>query len=1350
MPMPAVLRLTAGRAGGLRERGEGQRRGTLSSRTAAKARAHRGAPPQAKREDVKREEEVLPTPTSSARTPQAPADLLVVGCGPAGLAAAAAAAKRGLKVVLVDPAPDRPWPNNYGVWVDEFDELGLSHTLKKVWDSARVTFEKPDAVDGENRPDVLLRRPYGQVDRIKLKAALLDRCREGGVTCVAAKAGAVDHEAHRPVSSISLSYDDGGASDAPSALYARAVLDATGHSRRLVEFDQQFTPGYQAAYGILAKVKSHPFPVDEMLFMDWSDSHLDASPQWKEINKRVPTFLYAMPFDEETVFLEETSLVARPALDFDDLKEKLEIRLAQYGVEVLEVEEEEFCLIPMGGVMPTLPQLTLGLGGTAGMVHPSTGYMVAKTLKSATTLADSLADSLERTSPPATQQEVSSAVWSSIWTPADIRQRSFMCFGMETLMQLDVRGTREFFSTFFVLQDEYWGGFLSWRLPPIALIQLGLSLFSGFTNSMRLEFVSSALPFMPSFILNFANGGNTFKSEPWMGAMGAAAGGTPGADRKGTAVGRAVMNRNGYINGVGPIPPAVKQPASDAGANATAAAPSSETTTSDSKPTFTGMREDWEWVKFQQTKSLPDQRPLAECLPSPAGVTSDVVVVGCGPAGLAIAAALARQGLDVTVVGPDAPFTNNYGVWYDEFEELGLAHTLDHVYDRARIWIDDDDDAEGRVLDRTYAQVNRTALREELIKQCTATGRVAYTDGLVETLRPEMDDAGVDTGRSVVVMGEHGASSESRTADVVVMATGHNRELLKYEDGPPPGWQTAYGIEIRLKDHPFHRKDAVFMDFRQSDPEPDEENIISLPKAWRVPSFLYVLPKLEDPDVVFVEETCLVSRVQVPFDELRRRLMRRLTRMGVDVDNVELIEEEASWIPLGGTLPKVPQRYLAYGAAAGFVHPASGYSITNSIARADAVAGAVARGLRDPSARTSQERAQLATESGWEELWGYEKRRQMAFYQFGMELIMSLRLPQLRNFFDTFFRLDRASWVGFLSHKLSGVGLLAFAFQTFVIADNDLRVRLVSHLASQSGAGRRLFAGYLKPLTDVVVASGGAAADGGGGVVQSAGSPSARGDDVIDRRQPPQPSASSVFFDEQNAQALDGLPPGFQVPDWWRVGLRDAPASYESPNPSGYWWSDGNTVKAPVDNQEFPQPAAEPVDMPGSYGFDPLGFGNDADLVALRQSEILHGRWAMLAALGVLLPEAGALIAGGERVFHWWAPYGYNTDANELLYLGQPLPLSVALVALIHLPLVGAAELMRTGNLKAPAGLRELDPVYPGAIFDPLGLAKRAGDGLDELKATEVNASRVAMVAYYVFIWEAILYQKGPLELWIR
>lgn len=51
----------------------------------------------------------------------------------------------------------------------------------------------------------------------------------------------------------------------------------------------------------------------------------------------------------------------------------------------------------------------------------------------------------------------------------------------------------------------------------------------------------------------------------------------------------------------------------------------------------------------------------------------DLVVIGCGPAGLSLAAEVAKQGLSVGLVGPDLPFTNNYGVWEDEFAGMYLS-----------------------------------------------------------------------------------------------------------------------------------------------------------------------------------------------------------------------------------------------------------------------------------------------------------------------------------------------------------------------------------------------------------------------------------------------------------------------------------------------------------------------------------------------------------------------------------------------------------------------------------------------------------------------------------------------------
>lgn len=50
----------------------------------------------------------------------------------------------------------------------------------------------------------------------------------------------------------------------------------------------------------------------------------------------VPSFLYAMPTEGgRSVFLEETCLVAKPALPFAVLKRRLERRLAALGIKVL-------------------------------------------------------------------------------------------------------------------------------------------------------------------------------------------------------------------------------------------------------------------------------------------------------------------------------------------------------------------------------------------------------------------------------------------------------------------------------------------------------------------------------------------------------------------------------------------------------------------------------------------------------------------------------------------------------------------------------------------------------------------------------------------------------------------------------------------------------------------------------------------------------------------------------------------------------------------------------------------------------------------------------------------------------
>uniref|UniRef100_A0A2P2MEW2 lycopene beta-cyclase n=1 Tax=Rhizophora mucronata TaxID=61149 RepID=A0A2P2MEW2_RHIMU len=403
-------------------------------------------------------------------------DLAVVGGGPAGLAVAQQVSEAGLSVCSIDPSPKLIWPNNYGVWVDEFEAMDLLDCLDTTWSGAVVYIH--------DNTKKYLDRPYGRVNRKQLKSKMLHKCIINGVKFYQAKVIKVINEESKSL----LICNDG------VTIQAAVVLDATGFSRCLVQYDKPYNPGYQVAYGILAEVEEHPFDVDKMVFMDWRDSHLSNNLELKERNSKIPTFLYAMPFSSDRIFLEETSLVARPGLPMEDIQERMVARLRHLGIRVKSIEEDEHCVIPMGGPLPVFPQRVVGIGGTAGMVHPSTGYMVARTLAAAPIVANSVVQYLGsgRTLPG---NELSAKVWKDLWPIQRRRQREFFCFGMDVLLKLDLEGTKRFFDAFFDLEPHYWHGFLSSRLFLPELIFFGLSLFAHASNTSRIEImVKGTLP----------------------------------------------------------------------------------------------------------------------------------------------------------------------------------------------------------------------------------------------------------------------------------------------------------------------------------------------------------------------------------------------------------------------------------------------------------------------------------------------------------------------------------------------------------------------------------------------------------------------------------------------------------------------------------------------------------------------------------------------------------------------------------------------------------------------------------------------------------------------------------------
>nr|CAD1824717.1 unnamed protein product [Ananas comosus var. bracteatus] len=369
-------------------------------------------------------------------------DVVVVGCGPSGLRLAEQAARRGLRVCCVDPSPLAAWPNNYGVWVDEFVAMGLDPFLDKIWPMTAVIVD--------DRRTNYLNRPYGRVSRNGLKTHLLQECTSHGVEFHQAKAWEVKHNEFSSAISCSSGYE----------LKANLVVDATGFSSPFVEYDKKRNHGYQIAHGILAEVNRHPFDLDKMLLMDWRDSHMDSEPYLRPQNSKTPTFLYAMPLNSTLIFLEETSLVSRPILSYTEIKRRMTARLRHLGIKLKRVIEDEKCLIPMGGPLPRIPQSTMAIGGAAGLVHPSTGYMVVRGLELAPVIAEAMVECLD-------------------------------------VVAVRFEGTRSFFDAFFDLDNYYWEGFLSSRLSLRELLLLSLYLFGNASSKCKWDIVSKCpVPFV--------------------------------------------------------------------------------------------------------------------------------------------------------------------------------------------------------------------------------------------------------------------------------------------------------------------------------------------------------------------------------------------------------------------------------------------------------------------------------------------------------------------------------------------------------------------------------------------------------------------------------------------------------------------------------------------------------------------------------------------------------------------------------------------------------------------------------------------------------------------------------------
>ncbi|MCP9926537.1 lycopene beta cyclase [Cyanobium sp. CH-040] len=404
----------------------------------------------------------------------------------------------------------------------------------------------------------------------------------------------------------------------------------------------------------------------------------------------------------------------------------------------------------------------------------------------------------------------------------------------------------------------------------------------------------------------------------------------------------------------------------------------------------------------------------------------DVLVLGGGPAALCIASALAGEGLSVALLAPHdlrAPWPNTYGIWGEEVDALGLAHLLEHRWSHTVSYFgagsSDPADPANRPTPhrRDYGLFDRGALQQHWLDACERGG-VELLAGKAERFRLDAE------GRWSVLATADGARHQAR---LVVDATGHEPVLVRRPDLGPVAGQAAYGIVGRFSAPPVEAGQFVLMDYRADH--------LSTEERRQPPTFLYAMDLGEGR--FFVEETSLALAPPVPYDTLRRRLLRRLAHRGVRVEQVE--HEEFCLFPMNLPLPDLRQPVLGFGGAASMVHPASGYMVGSLLRRAPAVAEAVAGLVRaEPQAGS----AQLA-QAGWDALWPLDLRRKHALYQFGLEKLMRFSEVQLRAHFATFFSLPDAQWYGFLANTATVPELLTAMLRLFGQAPWSVRLGLM-------------------------------------------------------------------------------------------------------------------------------------------------------------------------------------------------------------------------------------------------------------------------------------------------------------------
>jgi lycopene beta-cyclase len=413
------------------------------------------------------------------------------------------------------------------------------------------------------------------------------------------------------------------------------------------------------------------------------------------------------------------------------------------------------------------------------------------------------------------------------------------------------------------------------------------------------------------------------------------------------------------------------------------------------------------------------------------GQREEILVVGGGPAGLSLATEFARLGRSTTLVDAHLgkPWGRSYGSFLSDLRGCGVDSTFVRIYERPEVRVEEDSRL---VVGESYARLDTSLLQSLLLKNAERAG-VALISGDVRSVELEATTgAGLCEILADPGPGHHGSEPTLLTKKVqLVVNAGGGRELLRADRGRPPSlFQTALGYWVNASSHPFEPGEMSLMDFRPvDDGDP--------------PTFLYAMPETGDPrgpGCVFVQETNLVSEEPVSMHLLRERLHKRLELMGLT--ECPIIGTERCLIPMGGSLPHEDSPLLPFGAAAGLVHPATGYQLARALRLAPQVAEAAALELNESPRK--------AIRAGVHVMWPRHTRRAFQLYEAGARAISGLSAAQTRTFVHEFFSLPNKRAIRFMTGDMQPEEIIETMWRVFTAASGAVRAGLLRGGATAS------------------------------------------------------------------------------------------------------------------------------------------------------------------------------------------------------------------------------------------------------------------------------------------------------------